>query len=95
MPTPEELDQFGAGLSIWEQLRLFQEWSPLIGFAQRFTLEKDSYARSVVVSEALEWVASKTRSQLDDELVSKVVAIAKTQQGEDLIRWALAKSGAV
>ena len=67
MPTPEELDQFGAGLSIWEQLRLFQEWSPLIGFAQRFTLEKDSYARSVVVSEALKWVASKTRSRLDDE----------------------------
>ena len=94
MPTPEELDQFGAGLSIWEQLRLFQEWSPLIGFAQRFTLEKDAYTRSVVVSEALEWVASKTRSQLDDELVSKVVAIAKTQQGEDLIRWALEKSGA-
>jgi hypothetical protein len=39
-------------------------------------------------------VASKTRSRLDDELVGKVVAIAKTQAGEDLIRWALAKSGA-
>jgi len=70
MPTPEELDQYGAGLSIWEQLRLFQEWSPLIGYAQRFTMEEDAYARS------------------------KVVAIAKTKEGEDLIRWALAKSGA-
>lgn len=94
MPTPEELDQYGAGLSIWEQIRLFQEWAPLIGFAQRFTNETDAYKRSVVVVEAVEWVASKTRSQVDDELVSKVVSIAKTPEGEQLVRWALSKAGA-
>lgn len=94
MPTPEELDQYGAGLSIWEQIRLFQEWAPLVGFAQRFTSETDAYKRSVVVAEALEWVASKTKSPLDDELVAKVVAVSKTKEGEDLIRWALAKAGA-
>lgn len=94
MPTPAELDQYGAGLSIWEQIRLFQEWSPLIGFAQRFTSEPDAYRRSVIVVEALEWVASKTKSPLDNELVTRVVAIAKTPQGEDLIRWSLSKAGA-
>ena len=94
MPTQEELDQFGAGLSIWEQIRLFQEWAPLIGYAQRFTQEADTYKRSVVVAEALEWVASKTKSSLDDELVNRVVAVSKTREGEELIRWALAKAGA-
>ena len=94
MPTQEELDQFGAGLSIWEQIRLFQEWAPLIGYAQRFTQEADIYKRSVVVAEALEWVASKTKSSLDDELVNRVVAVSKTREGEKLIRWALAKAGA-
>lgn len=94
MPTQEELDQFGAGLSIWEQIRLFQEWAPLIGYAQRFTQEADIYKRSVVVAEALEWVASKTKSSLDDELVNRVVAVSKTREGEELIRWALAKAGA-
>lgn len=94
MPTQEELDQFGAGLSIWEQIRLFQEWAPLIGYAQRFTAETDAYKRSVVVAEALEWVASKTKSALDDELVTRVVAVSKTREGEELIRWALAKAGA-
>lgn len=94
MPTQEELDQFGAGLSIWEQIRLFQEWAPLIGYAQRFTQESDAYKRSVVVAEALEWVASKTKSRLDDELVTRVVAVSKTREGEELIRWALAKAGA-
>ena len=94
MPTQEELDQFGAGLSIWEQIRLCQEWAPLIGYAQRFTQEADTYKRSVVVAEALEWVASKTKSPLDDELVTRVVAVSKTKEGEELIRWALAKAGA-
>jgi hypothetical protein len=94
MPTQEELDQFGAGLSIWEQIRLFQEWSPLIGYAQRFTQEADTYKRSVVVGEALEWIASKTKSPLDDELVTRVVAVSKTREGEELIRWALTKAGA-
>ena len=94
MPTQDELNQYGAGLSIWEQIRLFQEWAPLIGYAQRFTQEADPYKRSVVVAEALEWVASKTRSPLDDELVKHVVAVSKTREGEELIRWALAKAGA-
>jgi hypothetical protein len=94
MPTQDEMDKYGAGLPIWEQLRLFSEWAPLIGYAQRFTNESDAYKRSVIVAEALEWVASKTSSPLDDELVAKVVAVSKTREGEDLIRWALAKAGA-
>jgi hypothetical protein len=94
MTTDAELDQYGAGLSIWEQIRLFQEWAPLVGFAQRFTSEPDAYRRSVIVAEALEWVASKTKSQLDNELVTRVVAIAKTREGEEFIRWALSKAGA-
>ena len=94
MPTQDELDQYGAGLSIWEQIRLFQEWAPLIGYAQRFTQEPDTYKRGIVVAEALEWVASKTRSPLDDELVKHVVAVSKTKEGEELIGWALAKAGA-
>lgn len=93
MPTPEEMDKFGAGLPIWEQLRLFQEWAPLIGYAQRFTAETDDYKRSLVVGEALEWVAAKTASPLDDELAKHVVELAKTPQGEKVIRWALAKAG--
>ena len=94
MPTDQEIEQYGAGLPIWDQIRLFQEWAPLIGFAQRFTVETDSVKRSLVVADALEWLASKTRSQLDDELVKHVSAVARTLEGEALVRWALSKVGA-
>lgn len=94
MPTPEEMDQYGAGLPIWDQLRLFQEWAPLIGFAQRFSQEPDAYKRSLIVAEGVEWVAAKTKSPVDDELVKHVVELAKTPQGEAIIRWALNKAGA-
>ena len=94
MPTNEELDQYGAGLPIWEQLRLFSEWAPLIGFAQRFQAESDPYKRAVIVGEGVEWVAAKTKSPVDDELVKHIVALAHTAEGEAVIRWALAKAGA-
>jgi hypothetical protein len=29
--TPAELEQYGAGLNIWQQIALLQAWSPLIG----------------------------------------------------------------
>ena len=92
--TAAEEQQYGNTLSVWQALRLLTTWQPLIGYAQRFTQESDAYKRSVVVAEALEWVASKTKSPLDDELVTRVVAVSKTKEGEELIRWALAKAGA-
>ena len=46
MPTQDEMDQYGAGLSIWDQIRLFQDWAPLIGYGQRFINEPDQYQRS-------------------------------------------------
>jgi hypothetical protein len=89
MPTDEEIQQYGANLSIWDQMRLFQEWSPLIGYAQRFLNEPDQFKKTLIVADALEWLSSKTSSQLDDQLVKLVANIVHTQQGEALIRWAL------
>ena len=94
MTTPEEMDKYGAGLPIWEQLRLFSEWAPLIGYAQRFSNETDPYKRAVIVGEGVEWVAAKTQSPVDDELVKHVIALAHTKEGEAVIRWALSKAGA-
>ena len=89
--TPEELDKYGAGLNIWQQLALLQAWAPLIGYGQRFVQTADPYAKAVVVSEAAEWVASKTDAKLDDQLVKYISDILKTPQGEALVRWGVAK----
>jgi hypothetical protein len=87
--TPEEVQ----GLSIWEQLRLLSEWSPLLAYGQRFVGESDPHRKSIIVAEACEWLASKTKAtNVDDELVSLVSAILKSSQGEALVRWAIAKA---
>ena len=87
--TPAELEQYGAGLNIWQQLQLLSAWSPLIGYGQRFVNTADPYAKAVIVSEAAEWMASKTDAKVDDQLVKLLGDILKTQQGESLVRFLL------
>jgi hypothetical protein len=92
--TPAELEQYGSGLNIWQQLQLLSAWSPLIGFGQRFVNTADPYAKAVIVSEAAEWMASKTDAQVDDQLVKLLGDILKTPQGESLVRWCLLQTEA-
>jgi hypothetical protein len=87
--TPAELAQYGANLNIWQQLQLLSAWSPLIGYGQRFVNELDPYKRSIIVGEAAEWLASKTKAQADDQLVRLVSDLLKTKEGEALVRWCL------
>jgi HD-GYP domain-containing protein (c-di-GMP phosphodiesterase class II) len=51
--------------------------------------EIDPYRKSIIVSDAAEWLASKTNATADDQLVRLLADILKTQQGEALVRWCL------
>ena len=84
--TPDELARYGANLSIWQQIALLQAWSPLLAYGQRFMAETDPYKRSIIVSEAGEWLATKTKSQVDDRIVSRLADVLRTPQGEALVR---------
>lgn len=87
--TPDELNKYGAGLSIWQQIALLQAWAPLIGYGQRFVNEADPYKKGLVVAEAAEWLASRTDAKADDQLVKLLADLLKSPQGEALVRWAL------
>lgn len=89
--TPAEIGQYGNSLTIWQKLALIQAWSPLLTYAQQYLGTVDPFARAVVVSECAEWLASKTDSGLDDELVKHLAAVLKTKEGESLVRWAVGK----
>lgn len=89
--TPKELEQYGNGLNLWQSLMLLQRWAPLVGYGQRFVAEADPYKRSLIVADAVEWLASQTQARVDDELVSKLAAVLKTPAGEDLVRWVMAQ----
>ena len=92
--TAEEYEKYGASLNIWQQLQLLSQWSPLIGFGQRFVNESDPYRKLGVVSDASEWMASKTSAEVDDQFVRLLADILKTPQGEALVRWCLAQAEA-
>jgi hypothetical protein len=61
-------------------------WSPLLSYGQRFLAEGDPYKRSLIVSEGGEWLATKTKSQIDDRIVSRLADVLRTPQGEALVR---------
>ena len=79
-------------LPIWDQLRILQEWSPLLSFGQQVLHEKDPYRQTVIVADALEWLAAKTSSKVDDQLIKLVAAVVDTKEGEALVRWAVSQA---
>jgi len=87
--TPAEEAKYGNTLNLWQSLMLLQRWAPLIGYGQRFMAEADPYKRSLIVADAVEWLASQTQARVDDELVSKLAAVLKTPEGEALVRWVM------
>ena len=89
---PDAHDEYGAyDLSWWDTLQIFQQLMPLVGYGQKFLNEPDTYKKGIVVGDALEWLASRSQTQVDDELVKLVGDVVKTPEGERLIRWIIAK----
>lgn len=73
--------------SIFEQLKLLQEYLPLLGFGQRWLSEVDAGRRALIVGDMGEWIASKTDNTVDDAIVRHLIAILKTPEGEGLVRY--------
>jgi hypothetical protein len=78
-------------MNIFEKLRLLAEWSPLLTYMQTLAAEDDIHAKAVIVAEALEWVATRTQIEWDDELASHVSDILVSEEGEAFVRWILEK----
>lgn len=78
-------------MNLFEKLRLLAEWAPLMTFAQQLAAEDDMHAKAVIVSEAMEWVASRTDLEWDDELTGLISDILISEEGEALVRWVIAK----
>ena len=77
---------------IFDQIVLLQQFMPLLGYGQQLLAAKDDpYKQAVIVGDALEWLAAKTQTTVDDDMVKMLSAIVETPQGEALIRWIVAK----
>ncbi len=78
-------------MSIWEQIALVQQWAPMIGYGQQILAEKDNYKKAVLVGDAMEWIATKSATKIDDDVVKMITSIIETPQGEALIRYIVAR----
>ena len=92
--TPAEAAKYGS-LNLWQSLMLLQKWSPLLAYGQQYLAETDPYKRAIVVSDAVEWLASQTKASVDDELIKHLAAVLKTAEGEALVRWVVAQAEAL
>jgi hypothetical protein len=91
--TAAEEQQYGTTLTVWQALRLLQTYAPLVNYAREFVSTVDPYKKSLVVAQGCEWLASKTDSALDDQLVRHVAEVLKTKEGEALVRFCLLQVG--
>ena len=88
----DEHDEYGAyDASWWDTLALIQQLMPLVSYAQRVLNEPDSYRKGIIVADACEWLASRSKTTVDDEVVKLLGDVVKTPEGERLIRYVLAK----
>lgn len=91
--TAAEEAQYGSTLNIWQTIKLLQAWHPLIAYGQQFVSATDPYEKSMIVSNAAEWVASKTNATADDEIVRHLAAVLRTKEGEAMVRFLLSLAG--
>jgi len=92
---PDFADFYGAPkarFTVWDKLRMLQEWAPVLVYAQDFISTDDVHEKTLIVANCCEWLASKTEgTTVDDELVSHITAVLKAPKGEALLRWIVAK----
>jgi hypothetical protein len=69
-----------------EQVRTLAQWSPLLGFARRWSAEPDAGRQGNIVADALEWAASQTAGRIDDQLAKHIAAVLRTPEGAALVR---------
>lgn len=77
--------------SVWDNLRILQEWGPLVSYIRDFLQTDDIHKKLETVANACEWLAAKSKTKVDDQLVRLLAAALRSPDGEALLRWLLAK----
>lgn len=86
---PEEV--FGAGLPLFEKLKLLAEWSPLLARMQAVLSANTPHTRAIAVVDTLQWAAGKSGTDVDDEALEHLEAVLKSPEGQAFFNWCVAK----
>ena len=90
--TQDEFEQeFGAGLGLFDKLKLLAEWAPLLNRLQMVALAQDPHEQALAVVSAAQWAAGKSQTGLDDEALAHVEAVLRTPEGRAAFGWLINK----
>lgn len=79
---------YGAGLPLFDALRLLAQYAPLIGRLQVIAAAPTAHARAVAVVETLRWAASRTEGTVvDDEAAEHLAAVLSSDEGKAFFEW--------
>lgn len=68
-------------------LKTLLEWWPAVQMVQVIAVAKPGRDRALEVVRLVEWLSSKTKTSVDDQLVGKIKEVVMTPQGGELIDY--------
>ena len=78
-------------MNIFDKIRLISEYAPLLSYLQQLANADEVTDKVSVAADAAEWIATKTEMEWDDEVVSLVADILRSDEGAALIEWIVEK----
>lgn len=73
-------------MNLLEKIRLIAEYSPLLDLAQQIAAEKEPYNQVLIAFQAIDFLANKTSTGVDDKFVFHVKAILGTEEGREALK---------
>ena len=82
-----------AQMSLADKIKLFSELAPLIVMVQQIAVASDERQRALLILDAMQFLAGKTRTADDDEALELLEGVLRSNEGTALFAWMLKKFG--
>ena len=76
-------------MRLLDKIRLLAEYAPLLSIAQDVLAEQDPYKRTLIAFHAIDWIAERTETKIDDEVVRHIKAVLGTEEGREAFNAAV------
>lgn len=87
-------NEYGAPkMSLAEKIKLFSDLAPLLLVIQQIAMTSDERQRALLILDALQFLAGKTKTEEDDEALDLLENVLKSPEGSALFAWVVAKFG--
>lgn len=91
MESNENEDVYGAGMPLFDKLKLLAEWAPLLGRLQSVMDATTPHDQALAIVKVLQWAAGKSGTEVDDEALYHLEAVLKSAEGKAFFQWVVQK----